>query len=147
MVLFLGGGSGLLLAAALLFGWTVWKDLHDRLDSIVTKEFAPGQAIYRQGDPAEHVYVINKGEVEAVYTDPTKGEVVVGRLGRNEYFGETALLSRLPRQVTMRAIGAVELLVIHRSDFLPLYTSLPRLRARIEAQQPRRKALLNQVTK
>ena len=36
MVLFLGGGSALLFAATVLFGWTIWKDLCARLDSIVT---------------------------------------------------------------------------------------------------------------
>jgi signal-transduction protein with cAMP-binding, CBS, and nucleotidyltransferase domain len=145
MVLFLGGGSALLFAATVLFGWTVWKDLRARLDSIVTKEFGPGQIIFRQGDPAEHVFIITKGQVEAVYADPVKGDVIVARLGRDEYFGETAILSRLPRQVTMRAIDAVELLAIHRTDFLRLYESLPRLRARTEAQQARRKALMKEV--
>ena len=145
MVLFLGGGPTLLFTAVLLLGWVVWKDLRARLESIVTREFAPGQVIYRQGDPAEHVYVITKGQVEAVYADPAKGDVVVGRLGRDEYFGETAILSRVPRQVTMRAIDTVELLAIHRTDFLRVYASLPQLRARIEAQQPHRKDLVNRL--
>jgi len=143
MVLFLGGGSVLLLAAVLLFAWTIWKDLRARLASLVSKQFTPGEVIYRQGDPAEHVYVITEGQVEAVYADPAKGEVIVGRLGPNEYFGEGAILSRLPRQVTMRAVVPVELLVIHRADFLRLYASLPRLRGRIQAQQDPRKGLVN----
>jgi hypothetical protein len=145
MVLFLGGGSALLGAAIVLFGWTVWKDLRDRLESMVTKEYAPGQIIFRQGDAAEHVFIITRGNVEAVYADPVKGDVIVGRLGRDEYFGENAILSRLPRQVTMRAIDAVGLLAIHRTDFLRIYDSLPRLRARIEAQQASRIALMNKV--
>jgi signal-transduction protein with cAMP-binding, CBS, and nucleotidyltransferase domain len=143
MVLFLGLGSVLLLAAIVLFAWTIWKDVGARLESIITKEFAPGQVIFRQGDPAEHVFIIVKGQVEAVYSDPNKGEVVLGRLGRDEYFGEAAILSRLPRQATARAIEAVELLAIHRSDFLRLYGSLPRLRARIQREQVRRKALVS----
>jgi signal-transduction protein with cAMP-binding, CBS, and nucleotidyltransferase domain len=145
MVLFLGAGSALLFAAILLFGWTIWNDLHARLDSIVFKQFAPGQAIFNQGDPAEHVFVITKGQVEAVYKHPVKGDVTVGRLGPDEFFGEGAILSRLPRQVSARAVDAVELLAIHRADFLRLYASLPRLRARVEAQQAYRKALVSQV--
>jgi len=142
MVLFLGGGSALLLAATGLFGWTVWKDLSARLESIVTRQFAPGQLIFHQGDPAEHVFIVTKGQVEAVYADPAKGNVLLGRFGRDEFFGETAILNRLPRQVSARAVDAVELLAIHRTDFLRLYTSLPRLRARIDAQQAQRQALL-----
>jgi signal-transduction protein with cAMP-binding, CBS, and nucleotidyltransferase domain len=145
MVLFLGGGAALLVAANVLFGWTIWKDLRARLQSIVIKQFAPGQVIFRKGDPAEHVYIITKGQVEAVYSDPVKGDVIIGRLGRDEYFGETAILSRVPRQVTARAVDAVELLAIHRTDFLRLYDSLPRLRARTEAQQAQRIALMNRA--
>lgn len=142
MVLFLMGGSTLLLAAIVIFGWTIWRDLRARLDSIATKQFGPGEIIFRQGDPAEHVFVITKGHVEAIYADPVKGEVILGRLGPEEYFGETAILSRLPRQATARAVDAVELLAIHRTDFLRLYASLPRLRARVEALQVQRKALV-----
>ena len=145
MVLFLGGGSALLLAATVLFCWTVWKDLRERLDSIVTKEFTPGQVIFRQGDEPEHVFIITKGQVEAIYADPAKGDVIIAQLGRDEYFGETAILSRRPRQVTARAMDAVQLLAINRTDFLRLYASLPRLRARIEAQHAQRKTLVEQV--
>lgn len=145
MVLFLGGGSALLLTATVLFGWTVWRDIRERFDSIVTKEFAPGQVIFRQGDEPEHVFIVTKGQVEAIYADPVKGEVIVAQLGRDEYFGETAILSRRPRQVTARAMDAVQLLAIHRTDFLRLYASLPRLRARIEAQHRQRQALMHQA--
>jgi hypothetical protein len=142
MVLFLGGGSFLLAAAIILFGWTIWKDVRSRLESIVTRQFATGQVIYSQGDPPEHVYFITKGQVEAVYADSAKGEVVLGRLGHDEYFGESAILSRLPRQATVRAVDTVEVLAIHRTDFLCVYNSLPRVRTRIEAEQARRRALV-----
>jgi hypothetical protein len=145
MVLFLGGGSALLFAATVLFGWTVWKDVRERFDSIVTKEFTPGQVIFRQGDEPEHVFIVTKGQVEAIYADPAKGDVIVAQLGPDEYFGETAILSRRPRQVTARAMDAVQVLAIHRADFLRLYASLPRLRARIEAQHMQRKAIMDQV--
>jgi signal-transduction protein with cAMP-binding, CBS, and nucleotidyltransferase domain len=145
MVLFLGGGATLLMAAAILFGWTIWKELRDRLDSIVTREFKAGEVIFCPGEPADHVFVIAKGHVEAVYTDPVKGEITIGRLGPEEYFGETAILSRLPRQITARAVDLVKLLVIHRTDFLRLYASLPRLRARIETEHGQRKELIKQT--
>src|SRR6516162_7177767 len=60
MVLFLGIGSTFLTAAILLFGWTVWKDLSSRLESMVPKQYAAGEIIFRQGEPGEHVYVITK---------------------------------------------------------------------------------------
>jgi CRP-like cAMP-binding protein len=145
MILFLMGGSLLLLAAVILFGYAIWQDLRGRLDSISIRRFAPGDIIYRQGDPAEDVFVITKGQVEASLSDPAKGDVILGRLGVDEYFGETAILSRVPRQATVRAVDAVEVLAIHRADFLRLYANLPRLRARVEAQQAKRTAMVRQV--
>jgi len=142
MVLFLMGGAGLLFVAAVLFAWTVWRDVRTRMQSLTSRKFAPGEFIFKQGEPAEHVYVITKGKVEAVFSHPQKGEVVLAQLGPQEYFGETAILSQLPRQASARAVDAVELLAIHRTDFLRLYGTLPRLRERIEAEQSERKALL-----
>jgi len=142
MVLFLGGGSFLLTAAIVIFSWTIWKDVRSRLESIVTRQFAPGQVIYSQGDPAEHVFFITKGQVEAVHADSVKGEVILGRLGRDDFFGETAILSHVPRQVTARAVDTVEVLAIQRTDFLRVYNSLPRLRSRIDAEQARCRALV-----
>jgi hypothetical protein len=142
MVIFLGGGSAFLVLAAVLFCWGLWRDITARLDSITTRSFAPGEVIYRQGEPAENVFVILKGKVEAVFSDPVKGEIVLAQLGPQEYFGESAILSRLPRQATARTVEPAEVLAIHRTDFLRLYGSLPRLRARIGAQQLERRAML-----
>jgi CRP-like cAMP-binding protein len=143
MVMFLAGGSGLLVMATALLGWAFWHDVTARLQSITSKRFAAGEVIFRQGDDAEHIFVITKGKVEAVFSDPVKGEVVLGQLGPPEFFGETAILTQSPRQATVRAVEEVESLMVHRTDFLRLYGSLPRLRAAIEAQQSRRKAMLN----
>jgi len=142
MVLFLGGGSLLLTASIASFSWTIWKDVRSRMESIVTRNFAPGEVIFRQGDPAEHVFFITKGFVEAVYSDSIKGEVVLGRVGPDDCFGETAILSHVPRQAMARAVDAVEALAVHRTDFLNVYNHLPRLRARIEAIQAQRRALV-----
>jgi hypothetical protein len=145
MVLFLGGGSVLLLAAAILFGWTIWKDLRVHLDSLIVKQYAPGEVIFRQGDPPEQVFLVTRGQVEACYSDPVKGDIVLGYFRPEDFFGESAILSGVPRQVTARAVDAVELLVIQREDFLQVYANLPRVRARIDAEYARRKALTEQV--
>jgi hypothetical protein len=144
MVLFLMGGATFLFAAVVLFAFVIWRDVRARLASLTTRSFAAGEVVFHQGDPAEHVFIITKGRVEAVHTDPVKGEIVLGRLETNDYFGETAILNRHARQATVRALTEVELLSIHRVDFLRLYGSLPRLRAQIEAQQTKRRALLKQ---
>jgi hypothetical protein len=145
MVIFLGGGSPLLAVAVVLFLWAIWKDVRARLESVTTRQFGPGEIIFRQGDVAEQVFVVSKGQVEAVREDPAKGDVVVWRLGEGEFFGETAILSRQARYLTVRAIDNVELLAIHRTDFLRFYATLPQLRSRIAQQQAQRKALASKA--
>jgi hypothetical protein len=147
MMLFLAGGSGLLLIAAALFCWAIWRDVNARLQSISSKRFAAGEMIFRQGDEAEHVFVLTKGEVEAFFSDPVHGEILLGRLRPSEFFGETAILTQSPRQATARAVDEVETLMVHRTDFLRLYGSLPRLRKAVEAVQSQRQKLLNRLSK
>src|SRR5213075_2754890 len=84
MVIFLMGGATLLLVGMVLFGWTIWRDLRARLDSVTTKQFAAGEIIYRQGDPAEHIFVITHGQVEVLHADPAKGDILLGRLAPDD---------------------------------------------------------------
>jgi hypothetical protein len=145
MVLFLLGGCSLLLAATALFLYAMVRDLRARLGSMTTKRFEPGTVIFRQGDVADTVYVISEGEVETIYEDPAKGEILLRRLGPGEHFGESAILSNTPRQATVRTAGVVEALVIHREEFAQLYRFLPRLRDRIAQENQRRKALAAKI--
>lgn len=145
MVLFLMGGQLLLVVSLIIFVVVVVRDVRSRLESVVARRFAKDDLIFRQGDLAEYFYIISEGEVEAVREDPIKGEIVLGRLGPEEYFGEGAILTNLPYQATARAVTDVEALVIHRSDFGSFYEHLPQWRERLHAEHERRKELLEQA--
>ncbi len=54
-----------------------------------------GQAVFRQGDPADRFYVIEKGAADVV----GDGRLVT-TLGPGDGFGEIALLRRVPRTAT-----------------------------------------------
>src|SRR5262249_57693506 len=71
-----------------------------------TAEFAPGAVIVRQGEPARCFYIVTRGEVEVVNHHPSGHDIVLGRLGPGEYFGEVGLLQSRPRTATVRAAGA-----------------------------------------
>ena len=73
-----------------------------------------GQAIIRQGDAGDSVYIIKAGE--AVVSVEGVGEV--GRKQRGSYFGELALLENSPRTATVTAHGGpVELITLSRVVF------------------------------
>ncbi len=79
----------------------------------VSRSFPARHTIITQGEVGDSFYAITRGEV-AIVKD---GERIATR-GTREGFGELALLYDVPRTATVRAIGAVDVLVIDRVTFL-----------------------------
>jgi CRP-like cAMP-binding protein len=142
MVLFLGGGSMMFMGGIALFLYAQLRDVRSRLESFETRQFKEGDVIYHQSDPAEHFFVVSKGEVEFTRKEPDGDEVVLGRLGPEDHFGEFGVLGNLPYQATARAVTHVEVVSVHRADFERMYTNLTSFRKRIDAEVSRRRGLL-----
>jgi NADH dehydrogenase len=86
--------------------------------------FEAGEDIVREGQVGREFYLIVKGEVEVV---AAATGAPLARLGPREVFGEKALLEDTPRTATVRALGAVDLLVMSRTDFRSMVTNFPPL--------------------
>ena len=63
------------------------------------------QVVFREGDIAEHFYLVLSGEIAI-----TIGETEVARMELGQIFGEMALLEHIPRTAT--AVGQVALFYI-----------------------------------
>ncbi len=84
----------------------------------VRRRFEPGETIVRQGERAEHFYVLTQGRVELGVQPPSGPEIVVARLEAVDFFGEVGMLQRRPRSATVRAVdGPVTVLEIARERF------------------------------
>ncbi len=88
----------------------------------LVREAAPmpypaGAFLFRQGEPAAHVFVLTKGEVAVV--SPARGgaEQVHGILGRGDLLGELALLAHGRRTAGARATSATVAWAIGRDAF------------------------------
>ena len=81
--------------------------------------FDDGEVLFQEGDSADSVYVIVSGEVEIV-ADTGRGQFVAGTLGKNQLFGELAVLTQSPRSATLRAKGDLVALRISDEMFLKL---------------------------
>jgi CRP-like cAMP-binding protein len=85
-------------------------------------EFAPGQAVFEQGERGERFYIVESGRAEVV-----RGGRVVATLGRGDCFGEIALLRNLPRTATIRASAdaTMRVSVLQRNTYLTAVTGYP----------------------
>lgn len=133
MVVFMMAGQGLIaLAATCFLGAALWS-IRARLRSIEERRYKAGDVVFRQGDYPDRLYVIGQGEVDIVRETPGAPDVVLTRLGKDQFFGEIGILSDAPRSATVRAVTDVDVLSIHRSYFTSLFSYLPMFRERVLA--------------
>lgn len=105
-----------------------WTGLFSR---VATARHPPGAIIVREGDAAEHFFVLIEGQAE-VFTgrDPAAGRRLA-TLGPGDFFGEIGLLRRVPRTATVRATTPVVVLVVDRDAFIGMVTESDLVSAQI----------------
>ncbi len=79
--------------------------------------YEPNDFIIHQGDVGDQFYVIVSGEVEVNRELPNGQKVLLGTLGKGEYFGESALLTGRRRNASVRATTPVDLMCLGRDEF------------------------------
>jgi len=83
----------------------------------IGKTYQNGEAIVREGEVGDCMYVIPSGQVEVVGSRGTH-EVRLGVLGETDFFGEMAIFEREKRMATVRALGEVRVLTVDRKSLL-----------------------------
>lgn len=102
------------------------------------EHFAPGEKLIRQGDSAEHVFVIIEGHAEA-WVDGQK----VGDVQKDEIFGAMAVFIDEPRTATVIATEPCTVMSIPKGQFLTLMQSNPRIAHSLIESMARRIDLMN----
>ena len=109
------------------------EDIEEILPCLRTHVLAPGDILFRKGDPGDALYIVAKGEVEVIDEDTEFGVAhVLAKLGSGKAFGEMALLSGGVRTATIRAGRETELLSIEKRDFKDLLATDHKLAAAVE---------------
>jgi serine phosphatase RsbU (regulator of sigma subunit) len=84
------------------------------------------KALFHEGDPGEHFYVVLEGHVESVKRVGTEDEQILSVRGPGEFVGEISLLHRdVSRTASVVAREASKLLELTRADFDALLTHEP----------------------
>lgn len=121
-------GSTELPAAAkekLIRGSVIFADVApDILRDVVklsrTRRLRKGAMLFQQGDEGDALYGVVDGMIRICIAGESGKELTLGLMEPGDLFGEIALLDGLPRTADAYAAENSTLLVIDRSQFLPL---------------------------
>jgi ATP-binding cassette subfamily B protein len=99
---------------------------------LLIERFAAGDVIITEGEVGDKLFLIARGQVEVLATNPAGKQRSLAVLRPGDHFGEMALLYDIPRTATIRAREPVQLYSLNKEDFNELLLSEPALREQIE---------------
>lgn len=93
-----------LLGHAPLFSVLHPTDAATLAEKLYPVRYRRGEVIFREGEPAERLFLIERGRVKLTITSPGGQELLIAVLGRGQLFGELAVIDRGPRAMNARAM-------------------------------------------
>jgi SulP family sulfate permease len=97
----------------------------------------PGEALFRQGDVGDEVYLVRQGEVRILLPLPGGARHHLATFGRGDFLGEIAFLDRGTRTADAVAKTDCELYVMSREAFDRMATTSPDLAGHVFARLAR----------
>ena len=82
--------------------------------------FAPGDVIFSQGDPCDHVLYIQTGDVKLSVMSKSGREAIVAMLGAGEFFGEGCLAGQPFRMGSATATSRSRILLVDKKQMVRL---------------------------
>ncbi len=80
-------------------------------DGFLIRTFNPGDIIFKEGDPGNEAYLILNGQVK-ITRQYKKKSMKVNQLGKDQIFGEMAIITGEARTATAKAVEPTEVFVI-----------------------------------
>ena len=90
---------------------------------------APGQPLFREGDPSTAVYAVRYGRVKLFITTPSGRDVVLGVRVTTQVFGELSAVDGGPRSSSVTAIEATSVAELSGDEFVDALRRVPDLAA------------------
>ena len=126
-----GGGKAALLARTDLFSALAPAQLSRLADMARRRAYAAEAPIFRKGDAASGLYVIERGRVKISSGSREGREVVMNLLGVGAIFGEVALIDGGERTADATACDPVGVMVLDRGQLISFLQKDPDLLLRM----------------
>jgi CRP-like cAMP-binding protein len=94
------------------------------------KHFSKGTVLFEEGDEGEELYIIRSGKV-AIKKRVPHGEHTLAVLEKGDFFGEMALLERIPRSAGAQMADDGDLIVLGSQDFDEMLKNIPEMAVRM----------------
>ncbi|KPK08784.1 MAG: hypothetical protein AMJ64_02310 [Betaproteobacteria bacterium SG8_39] len=130
-----------LVSAVPLFSGLREATLEGLAQRAETVGFLVNDTVIAEGDKGDALYIVLRGRLRAERKNAQGEAVLLGRLGEDDFFGETALLGEHLRQATVTAETPCTLLRLARADVLALGENEPEVLRRLEEARAARAAL------
>ena len=108
--------------------------LSEIVGKLRVRHYPPRIVVVRRDEPGDSMFFITEGEVEVRLPHASV------RLEQGGFFGEMALLTRMPRSATVVTTHPTTLLVLYASDFYEIAAHIPSLVEAVERESRRRQA-------
>ncbi len=127
-----------LLGQAPLFSVLHPMDLRFLAEKFHPVRYERGEVIFREGEPAERLFLIDRGRVKLSITAPSGQELLIAVLGRGQLFGELAVIDRGPRAMDARAMEDTRVYWLAADQFWTMLENRPALARRLLELMARR---------
>jgi len=120
------------IEAKVLRSYPLFADLNEAEQKLVQakmylRKFRRNNLIIFEEDAGNSLFVIKTGRVKISHISPDGNEAILAILGQGDFFGELSVIDGLTRSASVTSIDDVELLMLHRSDFMELLEKIPKI--------------------
>ena len=92
--------------------------------------YQAGTVLFHEGDEGDDMYIVQSGRV-AIKKKVKDGEAVLATMEKGDFFGEMAILERLPRSASAEVTEAGDLIVISSEVFGDMIKANPEIAVRM----------------
>lgn len=133
-----------LLRRVRIFAGLSEEDLAAIAAVAVSRRYATGEVVFREGDGGDTCYVVRSGLARAVRQHSDGRSITLSHFASGDIFGELAMFDEEPRSATVDVVEEVEVIAIPGRDMQRLMYAHPEIAVKLNAALAQRLRATNE---